>query len=129
LELRELNVNLTAAQYEPPPFDKAVMKLATLDKEKQAQLALLEEYESRYLIRKAQSWGIEVSYRQEWYTLKDRNDDPGTSGDRAVLLLNEAGKAAITKQIRNEQFAYWKHWAEILIPILSLIVAIIALSK
>jgi hypothetical protein len=61
--------------------------------------------------------------------VKDRDDDPDASDDRAVLLLNEAGKAAITRLIRNEQFSYWKRWAEILIPVLSLIVAIIALMK
>jgi hypothetical protein len=43
--------------------------------------------------------------------------------------LNEIGKAVITKQIRTERLAYWKGWAEILIPVLSLIVAIIALLK
>lgn len=121
-ELRMVDLALTASRYERLPSDDAAAKFWAVEEERQAQLALLDEYESHYLIRKAQRWGIEVPYKEEWYIVKERNDEP-------VYWLNEIGKAAITKQIRNEQLAYWKHWSEILIPILSLIVAIIALLK
>ena len=122
LELRMVDLALTASRYERLPSDDAVAKFKVAEDEREAQLALLDEYESQYLIRKAQRWGIEVPYKKEWYIVKERNDEP-------VYWLNEVGKAVIIRQIRNEQFAHWRRWAEILIPILSLIVAIIALMK
>lgn len=132
LELRELDMHLRAWHHEPP-FEKAAMTLDVLNDERQRQLRLLDEYESRYLIRKAQSWGIEVPYKREWYTVESKNPDSANMPGETVMVfqdwLNEIGKAVVTKQIRDERFAYWRGWAQILIPIMSLAVAIIALLK
>jgi len=35
----------------------------------------------------------------------------------------------VERRIKDARFAYWKRWADILVPILALVVAIIALLK
>lgn len=47
----------------------------------------------------------------------------------AGMLLTEDGIAEVERRVREARFVYWKGWAEVLIPILSLLVAIIALLK
>jgi hypothetical protein len=93
----------------------------------------LDIYESRYLIRKAESFGIEVPYKEEWHCFQIKDAEPGkVTGEVITRIkepLNNLGVAVITKQIRDVRFAYWKGWAEILIPILSLVLAILALLK
>jgi hypothetical protein len=41
--------------------------------------------------------------------------------------LNDEGLTYYRRHIARARFAYWKQWAELLVPILSLLVAIIAL--
>ncbi len=132
LELKGLDYHFRAWNDEPP-FVEAAQKLESLEDERHKHLALLDEYESRYLIRKAQTWGIEVPYKREWYSVEVKNPDPDNMlGEKVTVFqdwLNDIGKAVVTKQIRDERFAYWRGWAGILIPILSLMIAIIALLK
>jgi hypothetical protein len=132
LELQELEHHFSAWNDEPP-FVKAAINIEAFNEVRRKQTSLLDEYESRYLIRKAQRWGIEVPYKREWYSTEITNPDPDNMvGEKVTILqdwLNPIGKAVVTKQIRDERFAFWKGWAEILIPILSLTVAIVALLK
>lgn len=85
----------------------------------------LRECESKMLIEKATRWGIEVPDNKEWYAVE--------SGSRAqdffIILpyLNQTGTAILRHRIRKARMAYWKGCAEILITVLSLIVAILAL--
>lgn len=44
-------------------------------------------------------------------------------------MLTEIGKEGVRKLIKEERFRVIKRWAEILIPILSLLVAILALTR
>jgi hypothetical protein len=112
----------------PPPI-KALEYLGR-DKERARLLEVLDSYETRYLIRKAESWGIEVPYKPEWYvmTIQDPND-PSTGEDVFLDRLNSLGKAVITKQIRDARFARMKDVVGVLVPVLALIVAILALFK
>lgn len=114
LELRELEVYVQTQKL-PDDDPRKVEELAHIAEERQRQLDLLDKYESRYLLRKAENWGIELPFKEEWYAGKG--------------LLNNLGRAVITKQIRDARFAYWKGWVELLIPVLSLLLAIIALLK
>lgn len=98
--------------------------------EERQQLQLLEVFESRLLIRKAQSFGIEVPYKAEWFTeTMPDPEDPDTKHELALDRLSERGRAAVIKQIREARFAYWKGWVDLLIPILALLVAVLALFK
>ena len=99
---------------------------------------LIGQYESEALVRKAESWRIEVSPKPDWretdYISKHGLESYDLSPDNTervhpVTYLSEKGFTMITKQLREARFAYWKGWAELLIPILALIVAILALLK
>lgn len=85
----------------------------------------LRECESNILIERATGWGIEVLDKPEWYSVTNK----GRTVNIVLPYLNQKGTAIINHQIRIARFAYWKSWAEILIPILSLIIAILALLK
>jgi hypothetical protein len=43
--------------------------------------------------------------------------------------LTSQGRAAITRETSEARFAYWERWSKMLIPILSFLVAIIALLR
>jgi hypothetical protein len=89
---------------------------------------MLAQYDSRVIKKEAVKWGIDIPSRLDW-----RDSEVNESDERGFTVetswLNDIGRTMIGKQIRDARFAYWKGWAEILIPILSLIVAILALSK
>ena len=96
------------------------------DAQERAKLSeMLRECESNMLIERATRWGIEVCDKPEWYSQTNK------TGTVKILLpyLNQAGTAVLTHQIRMAKFAYWKVGSEILIPILSLTVAILALLR
>ena len=97
---------------------------------------LLGQLDSQLLEREAVTWGIDIpdsSNKPDWYTAKTKNPYPDDLPGEMVMLvndwLNEKGRTIVTKQIRDARFEYWRGWAQILIPILSLIVAILALLK
>jgi hypothetical protein len=101
-------------------------------REKKRKLVnLIEQYDSRVLEKQAERFGIEIPVRPDWFSteIKPANADTLDSRDTIDRWLNETGRTMITKQVRDARFAYWKGWAEILVPILALIVAIIALLK
>jgi len=58
-------------------------------------------------------------------------DPDNVDADEGVIdrWLNETDRTMVSKLIRAERFAYWKSWADMLVPILALIVAILALFK
>jgi|GEM_PF-4233006 hypothetical protein len=96
--------------------------------------ALLGEHDSRLLEAEAEKWGIEIPTNEDksdWYKTKDPYPDSitGDTTYTVVEYLNDKGRTMIGKQVRDAKFAYWKGWADVLIPILALIVAGLALFK
>jgi hypothetical protein len=115
---------------EPP------LVLSTMYEALRNNSALERQYLSKLLIEEAESWGIEVPERNDWREIivisgigVDSTNTVDPTIEWPVTILSVKGRTMITKQIREARLAYWKSWAEILIPILSLVVAIIALLK
>jgi hypothetical protein len=130
-EIDRLKRQITTAEGDPN-FDRDLVLNLERDEAKEqieTYTALLKEYDSHLLIQEAVRWGIDVPHRPEWHTeLKDT--DPHTMPKRRTMIwLNDTGRSVVSKQIRDARFAYWKGWAEILVPVLALLVAIIALLK
>lgn len=85
---------------------------------------IIRECESKILIEKAARWGIEPP--------NDTDSHAQETNARLRIItpyLNRAAQAILIHKIRSARFAYWKSWSEILIPILSLLVAILAILK
>ncbi len=93
----------------------------------------IEQDESRELEIKAERYGVEIPVRPEWFTTEIIMIDFATVPEGADSItekwLNETGRTMVAKQISEARFAYWKGWADVLIPILALIVAALALFK
>jgi hypothetical protein len=105
-------------------------ELAMIAADRAYQLDLLEHYECRYLIRKAESLGIEVPYKPEWYVM--RVEDPKRPRETVEVKqqnLNNLGKAVINRQIREARRASVKWWIDVLIPVLALLVALAAIIE
>jgi hypothetical protein len=92
---------------------------------------LLDIYDSQALSKRAEKYGIEIPARPDWYSSAIKLPDPNRADEETVIdrWLNETGRTMISKQIRDERFAYWKKWADMLVPILALVVAALALFK
>lgn len=132
-KLREIDYDSILVQLVRIPDDVRDAKLAEWKRQRAELAGQLDRLESDYIIKKAQSWGIEVPRKQEWYVGHFKNPDPDNIPGETIAIeqewLNDIGKAVITKQIRDARFAYWKGWVDLLIPILALVVALIALLK
>lgn len=124
LELRDFDTRL---RVDMPKLLKAA-EFQGIAKERKALLDQLENLETRYLIRKAESWGIEVPYKADWYQ-RDIDDSGGVELVTFSDRLNTLGKAVITRQIREARRASMKWWADILVPLIALAVAFLALFK
>jgi hypothetical protein len=103
------------------------MEMEQWEAEFEARRQLLLEYESSDLVQEALRWGIDVD--PEWHVELIDTDSHTMPQLKQPAWLNETGRMKLRKQIRDARFAYWKGWAEIIIPILALLVAIIALVK
>lgn len=90
--------------------------------------AVLKQWNSDKLIQEAIQWGVEIPDREDWWT-EYISESPSRLHTQKLEWLSPIGQTMVSKQIRDARFAYWKGWAEILIPILSLLVAIIAILK
>ena len=94
---------------------------------------LLEKYDSRVLEAKAEQYGIEIPTRPDWFATEIIMFDFATVPEGADAItdrwLNETGRIMVSKQISEARFAYWKRWADMLVPILALVVAALALFK
>jgi hypothetical protein len=98
--------------------------------------ALLGQYDSHVLESDAERWGIEIPHNEDkpdWYSEKIKNPDPDNLPGGTINLvgdyLNDRGRTMVGKQVRDAKFAYWKGWADLLVPILALAVAFLALFK
>ncbi|HKB66318.1 MAG TPA: hypothetical protein VKC61_10715 [Pyrinomonadaceae bacterium] len=85
---------------------------------------LLRQWDTKILIHKAALWGIEGPRDEDWYVQE-------TNAPIRILTpyLNDSAVAILAHRIKVARFAYWKGWAEILITVLSLLVAILALLR
>ena len=94
---------------------------------------LLEKYDSRVLEAKAERYGIEIPVKPEWFATEIIMLDFATVPEGAESItdrwLNETGRTMVSKLISEARFAYWKRWADMLVPILALVVAALALFK
>jgi len=83
-------------------------------------LRQISAYEIRKLALRADKWGVEMPP----FDSEDAWEKHSWTGH---LSLRQPANAKVNGQINNAIFAYWEKWARLLIPILSLLVAIIAL--
>jgi len=99
---------------------------------------LIARIDSRELERMAERYGIEIPFRPEWFTteifmpqciIEHEHDHDHDFDPTVERWLNETGRTMILRQIRETRFSYWKGWADLLIPILALLVAALALFK
>jgi hypothetical protein len=102
---------------------------------------LAEQIESELLRERAAWWGIEIPNKPEWQEIELISEfgidgKTGTERDQPIVTFNEKGRAIITRQIREAQLSYLQKWVAVLTPLLSLllsvlsvIVAILALSR
>lgn len=90
----------------------------------------LDELETDQLLRKAHGRGIKFPSESSWWY-----EDTDYEG-REVHYLTDIGKAGVWRLIRDDKRATIEWWAKILVPvlttlisILSLIVALVSVSK
>ncbi len=74
----------------------------------------LDSLESDELLRRAHRWSVELP-NNAW--------DQGPAGDR---YLTAPARTAIERAVRDERRKEIKFWADLLIPVLSLLVALVA---
>jgi len=82
----------------------------------------LERMTTLRVRRKAARFGLRLppfDDNESWYEI------PYTGS----MALTDWAIAKINREVSDLRFAYWKRWIELLVPILSLIIAIIALAK
>lgn len=94
----------------------------------------LEQFESNIVTDSAMKWGVEISNNPDWWdddrhVLEEEGVPPDMLDSVSSRWLNVTGRAIIRKRIGDAKFERFKRVAEILIPILSLVVAILALLK
>lgn len=82
----------------------------------------LERIRTSKARRRAEKFGIELPP-----LVYEGADSDWEEGNLGGTFLTEKGYAKVNRQVSNARFVYWERWAGILIPILSLLVAIIAL--
>lgn len=100
---------------------KSLPRSPEIDKERATAAIRLRHHEIKTIIFEAATWGIEPPKDRDWYLVEDCETEIVTPD------LNDSAIAMLQHRIRDARLAYWKGWAEMLIPILSLLVAIIAL--
>lgn len=80
----------------------------------------LSVYETRKMRQRADKWGIDLPPF-------DSDDDWEKHSWTGHLSLTQAATAKVNRKIGEAKLTYWERWAKILVPILSLLVAILAL--
>lgn len=79
----------------------------------------LDAVESRHLSQRAKRFGIDLQEAVgPWY-----------SDHRGRLWLEDKYRVKASQAISDARFAWWRKWLELLVPILSLIIAILALTQ
>jgi hypothetical protein len=101
---------------------KSLPRSAEADQERATAAIRLRHHEIKMLIYKAAMWGVEPPKERDWYLAETNSELKIVTPD-----LNDSAVAMIQHRIRNARLEYWKGWAQMLIPILSLLIAILAL--
>lgn len=88
-------------------------------------------YETRKLQRMAQQVAVEIpTDNRDWWRIVLASELTGVETFRLpVELLTEIGQIGARKLIREERFRVMEKWVAVLIPVLSLVVAILALTQ
>src|ERR1043165_840925 len=96
---------------------RSLPRSAEVDQERATAAIRVRHHEIKMLIYKAAMWGIEPPKDRDWYVLETDSDVKIITPD-----LNDSAIAMMKHRIRNARLTYWKGWAEMLIPILSLLI-------
>jgi len=90
----------------------------------------LEALETDRLVRKARRHRVLIPKDKDWWWYDGENIQ-GTSLDDMWQspFLTERGKVGVEKLVSEARFSNIKRWSELLIPILSLLIALLALLK
>ena len=131
-EIRHLEEQIWEAEHHPNRDHEYALNM-DLDEWRDRRdhcIAVFRQWISDDLVKEAVQWGVEVPDRTDWWT-EYISVSPSTINPQSkeYRWLNDVGLSMISKHVRDARFEYWRGWAQILIPILSLIVAIIALLK
>lgn len=78
--------------------------------------------DSIYLVKEAARLDIDIPEKDNWW--KDSGSEIWQG-----RVLTDIGQEGLRKLIREARFRIIKKWAELLIPILSLLIAILALTR
>jgi len=103
------------------------MELEQWEDEFNAHREILFEYEASDLVQEAVKWEIDAD--PEWRVELIDIDYHRMPKMQSMAWLNETGRTKLRKQIRDARFAYWKGWADILVPPLALAVALLPYSR
>jgi hypothetical protein len=118
-QLNELYLKHLTGSIHFSELDKAGTEF--LSERQQIQMEL-EVLEAKRLIKAASKYGLDGLPTQEIY-------NSNLKGVRPRPYFRPQPKAQLIKMISEARFNYWKRWTELLVPILSLLIAIIALLK
>lgn len=94
----------------------------------------LERFESKIVTDDAMKWGVEIPNNPDWWE-DDRHIFAGQEIPEDIIdslasrWLNLIGRSVINKRVEDAKFDYLKKRVELLIPILSFVLAILALLK
>lgn len=94
----------------------------------------LEQFESKIVTDGAMKWGVEIPNNPDWWE-DDRDIFAGQEVPDDVIdllssrWLNLVGRSVINKRVDDAKLDYLKKRVELLIPILSFVLAILALLK
>ena len=129
-EIRELERKIWEAEHTPNlDYDYVVnLELDEMRDRRDHCVAVYWQWFSDDLVKEAIRWGVDVPDRADWWT-EYKSVSPSTIDPKTMEYkwLNDVGLSMISKQVTDAKLEYWKSVAQILTPILALIVAIIAL--
>jgi len=80
----------------------------------------IEQINTQRFKRRLARFGIEIPPYEEYWEI---NSSTGIS------YLTERAYAKFNRERKEARFVYWERWAKLLVPILSLLIAIIALLR
>ena len=122
-EIRQLYIQiyLTLSPNDPAATSELEYKL-------RRKIEQLDWFESPHLIRTATRLGIELPLDRDGWWYSRTFDDPFDIA-RFENVLTATGRRGARKLIKEERFRLLKAWAELLVPILALVTAILALIR
>jgi hypothetical protein len=78
----------------------------------------LKALDTKYLLEEANRFDVDVSMDDSWWE----------TDSNSRKYLSELGKAKLEAVIREKRYSYWKRWTDLIIPIISTLIALLALA-